>query len=51
MGSSLMLQIVNGKGKKGKREENKKKKRAFPLFIEALLEWPVKIYRGKPVEK
>lgn len=30
MGSSLMLQIVNGKGKKGKREENKKKEKSLP---------------------
>lgn len=30
MGSSLMLQIVNGKGKKWKREENKKKEKSLP---------------------
>lgn len=39
------------KERKGRGRKIKKKKRAFPLFIEALLEWPVKIYRGKPVEK
>ena len=32
MGSSLMLQIVNGKGKKGKREENKKRKEPSPYL-------------------
>ena len=40
------------KERKGRgREKKRKKKRAFPLFIEALLEWPVKIYHGKPSGK